>query len=215
MDYYQTGGAPAPVKEFVLGNISKFTEAWDTPLILFSILTIDVIILFLARYVGLGRKSLNKWYDTFGLSAVLANVLSIFLGFVIARFIYTGWLDARFGWNPIYFVLLLVLIQVIHDIIFYFLVIRPIKQGTNEMIDVFKLYAKEHGAGIISADAIMMISSATLAMVMKHQSVGVQAFVFGLATYALPYILYTEPQWDKKLIPPPTKKEESKNDDYA
>jgi glucan phosphoethanolaminetransferase (alkaline phosphatase superfamily) len=134
----------------------------------------------------------------------LADVLSTFLVFVIARFIYTGWLDARFGWNPIYFVLLLVLIKVIHDILFYFLVIRRMKQGTNEMIDVFKQYANEHGASIISAHAIIMISSATLAMVMKHQSVGVQAFVFGLATYALPYILYTEPQWDKRA-PVPTK----------
>jgi hypothetical protein len=54
------------------------------------------------------------------------------------------------------------------------------------MIDLFKQYANEHGAGIISADAILMISSATVAMVMKHQSVGVQAFVFGLAAYLLP-----------------------------
>jgi len=205
MDYYQTGGAPP--KEFVLGNISKFTDAWDTPLILLSILTVDVIVLFLTRYVGVGRKSLNKWYDTFGLSAVLADVLIIFLGFIIGRFVYTTWLESRFGWNPIYFVLLVVLIQVIHDIAFYFLVIRPMKPGTNEMIDVFKQYANENGGGIISGDAILMISSATIAMLMKHQSAGVQGLVFGLAAYALPYILYTEPQWNKKLIPPPTKKE--------
>jgi hypothetical protein len=210
MDYYQTGGAPAPVKELVLGNISKFSDGWDVPLLFFSILLVDVIALFLARYVGLGRKSLNKWYDTFGLSAVLADVLSILLVFFVARFIYTGWLESRFGWNPIYFVLLVVLIQVIHDILFYFLVIRPIKPGTNEMIDVFKQYSKEHGAGIISGDAILMISSATIAMIMKHQSAGVQGLVFGLAAYALPYILYTEPQWDKKLTPPPATKEAAK-----
>jgi hypothetical protein len=211
MDYYQTGGAAAPaVKEFVLGNISKFTDGWDTPLIFFSILAVDVIALFLARYAGLGQKSLNKWYDTFGLSAVLADVMSMLLGFFIARSIYTKWLEPRFGWNPIYFVLLLVLVQVVHDILFYFFVIRPIKPGTNEMIDIFKQYSKENGAGIISGDAILMISSATLAMIMKHQSAGVQGLVFGLAAYALPYILYTEPQWDKKLTPPAAKKEVAK-----
>lgn len=210
MDYYQTGGAPAPAKELVLGNISKFTESWDTPLLFFSILAVDVIAIFLARYVGLGGKSLNKWYDTFGLSAVLANVLSMLLGFFIARFIYTGWLESRFGWNPIYFVLLLVLVKVIHDIIFYFLVVRPMKPGTNEMIDVVKQYSQENGAGIISGNAILMISSATMAMIMKHQSGGVQGLVFGLAAYALPYILYTEPQWNKKLIPPPATKEVAK-----
>jgi hypothetical protein len=215
MDYYQSGGASMSAftkKEFQLGNISKFSEGWDVPLLFFSILLVDVIALFGARYLGIGGKSLNKWYDAFGLSAVLADVLIILIGFFIARFIYSTWLESRFGWNPIYFVLLLVVVQLIHDIIFYFAVIKPIPKGHNEMMDVFKEYSQEVGATILSGDAALMIFSAIVAMIMKPQSVGVQSSVFGLTAYALPYILYTEPQWNKKLSATPEKKEAAKNE---
>jgi glucan phosphoethanolaminetransferase (alkaline phosphatase superfamily) len=202
MDYIQAGGALPTGAKSALANISKFDEVWDIPLLFFSILTVDVIVLFLARYYGVGGKSLNKWYDAFGIAAVLADVLVILIGFFIARWVYSTWLQPRFGWNAIYFVLLLVGVQVIHDILFYFLVIRPLPQGHNEMIDVFKAYADENGGAIISGDAVLMISSALVAMILKAQPVATSASVFTLASYALPYILYTEPQYAKKLSKP-------------
>jgi hypothetical protein len=202
MDYIQSGGGPLSTgAKSALANISKFDEVWDIPLLFFSILTVDVIVLFLTRYYGIGGKSLNKWYDAFGIAAVLADVLVILLGFFIARWIYSTWLQPRFGWNAIYFVLLLVGVQVVHDLLFYFAVIRPLPKGHNEMMDVFKEYADENGGAIISADATMMIGSAIIAMLMKAQPAAISSSFFTLVSYALPYILYTEPQ-AKKLSPP-------------
>jgi hypothetical protein len=60
----------------------------------------------------------------------------------------------------------------------------------------------------------MMISSALIAMIMKHQSVGVSGGVFALFSYALPYILYTEPAKAKKLTPPPETKAVAKPDGF-
>ena len=57
-----------------------------------SILLIDVIVIIIARFTGLFGSVINIWYDKFGLNAVLADVLIIFLGFLVARWIYTKYL---------------------------------------------------------------------------------------------------------------------------
>ena len=72
-----------------LPDISNFRDTSDLFYIFFAILTIDVIVLFLTRYYKVGGKFLNEWYDQFNLLAVLADVMIIFIGFLIARYIYT------------------------------------------------------------------------------------------------------------------------------
>lgn len=135
-------------------------------------------------------KNLNIWYDNFGLSAVLADVLIIAVGFWIARTIYTNFFKAYLGWSPLHFVGLLVAIQAIHDILFYVLAIKPFPRGVNEMMDVFKDYSKAGGI-IILGDAGLMIASALVAMFLKglHPE-AFAGFAIGTA-YVLPYSLYT------------------------
>ena len=135
-------------------------------------------------------KNLNIWYDNFGLSAVLADVLIIAIGFVIARHIYTTFFYPYIGWSPLHFVGLLVAIQVIHDILFYVLVIKPFPRGLNEMMDVFQDYSKAGGI-IILGDAGLMTASALVAMWLKDLKPSTfAAFAIG-TSYALPYSLYT------------------------
>lgn len=181
---------------FELGDISNFREVSDLLYIFFGILTVDVIVLFLTRYYKVGGQYLNEWYDKFDLLAVLADVMIILIGFLIARYLYTIYFYEKFGWSPIYFMILLVVVQAIHDILFYFGVIKPIPEGHNQMMDVFKRYADDLGGVVIGGDALLMIFSALFAMIYKSISVDKFYAINSLVVYALPYILFTRNPYD-------------------
>jgi hypothetical protein len=181
---------------FELGDISNFREVSDLLYIFFGILTVDVIVLFLTRYYKVGGKYLNEWYDKFDLLAVLADVLIILIGFIIARYLYTIYFYEKFGWSPIYFMILLVVVQAIHDILLYVGVIKPMPEGHNQMIDVFKKYADDLGGVIIGGDALLMIFSALFAMIYKSISIDKFYAINSLVVYALPYILFTRNPYD-------------------
>jgi len=174
-----------------LPDISNFRDVSDMMYIFFGILTIDVIVLFLARYYKVGGKYLNVWYDQFNVLAVLADVMIIFIGFIIARYIYTVLFFEKFEWSPIYFMILLVVVQLLHDIIFYYGVIRNIPKGHNEMMDVFINYAEDLGGIILGADAMLMVTSALVAMLYKYVPLHAFVSISSIFVYALPYILFT------------------------
>ena len=173
-----------------LPDISDYKNIADLPILFFAILTVDVVVLFLTRYFPqyLG-KSLNNWYNKFGLSAVLADVLIILIGFVIARYIYTIYIKPNYGWNPLIFMTLVIIIQAIHDILFFLGIINILPRGHNEMIDVFKDYS-EAGTKIIVGDSALMIGSGLFAFFYKSQPTHIFASLSILVSYALPYILY-------------------------
>jgi len=173
-------------------NISNFSDVSDLMYIFVAILTIDVVVLFLARYNKTGGKYLNEWYDQFNILAVLVDVMVIFIGFLIARYIYTNLFFDKFGWNPIFFMLLLVVIQIIHDSLFYFGILRNIPVRNNEMIDVLKKYAEDLGGIIYGGDALVVISSAVVAMFYKSLPTNAFISVGSVVVYSLPYILFTK-----------------------
>jgi hypothetical protein len=174
-------------------NISSYEKVEDLHLILLAVLAVDTAVIFLTRYFPevLGCR-LNEWYDRFGLMAVVADVGIIFLGFLIARWVYTRYFQQKYGWSPIHFVILLVLVQLVHDIFFYLGVILPIPEGHNTMMDVFKAYSKG-GVRILGGDALLMVGSAVVAMSLKNQSAPTVVNVAALTVYALSYVLYTKP----------------------
>jgi hypothetical protein len=173
-------------------NISNFSDVSDLMYIFVAILTIDVVVLFLARYNKTGGKYLNEWYDQFNILAVLVDVMVIFIGFIITRYIYTNLFFDKFGWNPIFFMLLLVVIQLLHDSLFYFGALRNIPLRNNEMIDVLKKYAEDLGGVIYGGDALVVIASAVVAMF--YESLPTTAFISvgSVVVYSLPYILFTK-----------------------
>ena len=191
-------------------DISNFNEVSDVLFIFFGILTVDVTVLFLARYYKVGGKFLNEWYDQFNVLAVLADVMIIFIGFLITRYIYTQFLFQKFEWNVIYFMLLLIVVQLLHDIFFYFCVIKPIPVGQNEMMDVFKSYANDLGAVILGGDAMLMIGSALVAMFYKYMPTHVFVSVSSIFVYALPYILFTRNPFSVEEVKIDKKKDDDK-----
>lgn len=181
-------------------NISNYEEGFDLWLILAAILLIDVIVIIIARFTGLFGTMINVWYDKFGLNAVLADVLIIFLAFMLGRWIYTKYLKPRYGWDGWIFTGLMIVIQIVHDLLFYVGVIRPIDKGANDMVDVFKDYAEQGSWKILIADAGMIIGSTAVAMAYKTTSMPVIAGITAVAAYSVPYLLATKPIEPKIII---------------
>ncbi len=180
-------------------DISNYRNVSDLLYIVIAVLAIEVIVLFAVRYLPeVFGQHLNRWYDLFGLNAVIADVMIIVVGFLIARYLYTLWVRRKFAggqWSPLKFTGTLVGVQLIHDLLFYYGVIQQIPRGHNIMMDVFKDYAASGGAKILAGDAAMMIGSAGLAMLLKGQPLHIVASVGSLLVYAVPYILYTKNQF--------------------
>lgn len=190
------GGAPSSFMTNIndLPNISDFKDVGNLPFLIAGILFVDVFVLFLTRYYQIGGKTLNLWYDTFGLEGVIADVGIIFLGFLLAQYLYSFYIAPIYGWSPFLFVVLLVGIQLLHDIGFYYGVIKPIPKGHNAMIDTYKLYADENGGMILAGDALLMIGSAIATFGLLSIPTPVSIFITALTVYTLPHILNTKMQ---------------------
>jgi len=184
-----------PIKGPSQPDISNYKQVYDIFYILIAVLIVDVAVIFLTRYSPeIFGAVLNKWYDVFGLNAVIADVGIIVIGFLIARYIYTGYVKDKFAdgkWCPYKFVATLVGVQLVHDLLFYYGIINQLPRGHNSMIDVFKDYSAA-GPKILAGDAVMMIASAGISMLLKSQPAHIVASVAALATYTVPYILYTK-----------------------
>ena len=177
-------------------DVSDVFELSDWLYIGVGVLLIELFFLFLIRYYPeIFGKYINVWYNRFKLSAVIADVGIILLGFAIARYVYSHYIYPNFDWNPAYFTLTTVAIQVIHDVLFYFGVIKTVPPGENAMMDVFRGYAEEKGGKIILADSSMMVGSSLLSMAMKSLAPHTVVFIGLLAAYAVPYILETRNQF--------------------
>lgn len=151
--------------------------------ILSAVAVVDFVVIALSKIFNLG-KSLDTWYAKFGMTAVLSDCLVIVLGILLALLI-----------NPkaslLNLVLLAVFIQIVHDLVFYFAVIRPVPKGQNEIIDLFKEYASENSWKIIVADSAMIASTVLLADYFSKISDSIVVFTGLLSTYAITYIIYS------------------------
>lgn len=163
----------------------------DVAQLFMATVSLDTSVLFLVRYLDVGGKSLNKWYDQFGLSAVLCDVSAIVIGFLLAHVAYP-FLFSSYS-LPLYLGLV-VIIQMIHDLFFYLFVIQPFPVGHNRMMDVFKEYAAEKGGRILIGDAGLMLGSAAFMEVYRRLSPVSGGFLGVFTVYCLTYLLYTKRQ---------------------
>jgi hypothetical protein len=79
-------------------------------------------------------------------------------------------------------------IQLVHDVLFYLLVILPVPLGHNAMIDLFKRYATENSWKILPYDSLMIGSTVVLGSQLTGEWT---PFIGLLGLYALSYIVYT------------------------
>jgi len=170
----------------VFKDISIFNNLTDYLPIFNGCLNADLVIIFLLYHNVFNSAYLKKWYKRFNLSAVIADILILFIGIIITRYLYK-YLFKEF--NIIYFTGLALLIQITHDILFYlYFMSVPLKY--NFMLDFFKLYAKEVGIGAILGDSFMMILACLFSSYFASFSVNANIITLVISMYFLPYMIY-------------------------
>jgi len=173
----------------MLQDISDYKNNSDWLSILTSVIIVDVIGMFILILYRTQGKEIYNWYVDFGLIAFLSDVLIILLGFVLIRYVYKIYFYPKYGFNPAIFIGLLLLFQISHDLIYYYLISVPFPKGRNTILDFMKKYGKESGAFAIFGDSLMMVASALIAMILKgypeHVSVTVLISILYIAQYGL------------------------------
>lgn len=141
----------------------------------------DLTVIFLLIYGYLPTVTLKTWYMKFGLGALLADVLSLMLFFIIAKFIYPFVFKQ---YNLLYFLVLIVGVQTTHDLLFGLFLDQY--TGKSEILNVFKSYKKELGPAILIADSLMAISTALLEKFLAPNLVLTLVLL-----YVSPYLLFS------------------------
>jgi hypothetical protein len=167
-------------------NIANFHNTKDYLPLFNGVLITDLFVILCLNTNLIKSVVLRKWYDKYNLSAVIADVLIIFIGLIIVRAIYYYLFDT---FSIVKFVFLAVLVQVIHDILFY-IFFTNVPRGINKMLDTFKDYASEASYKAILADSGMMIMASLLSSYLAGKSLNTNIIVLISFVYILPYLLY-------------------------
>ena len=183
----------------VLFFVSKFTNL--KPLINYNnnfeylpILTAnlyaDLLIIFITFTRLLGKyKSwniLSKWYKKYRLSAMMADILIGVIYLLIARyFVFT----IKVKPSLFEFGIIAVIIQIIFDFLFY-LLFSFIPKGANNMLDLFKEWARYAKLDALWGDSILIIVGVILSSLLINYSFNTNMFVLLLGLYITPYIIH-------------------------
>jgi hypothetical protein len=72
----------------MLKNIANFNNTNDYLPLLNGALLVEIVIIYLTlKGIVIKSKYLTYWYRHYGLSAVIADVLIVMIGFVLTRFL--------------------------------------------------------------------------------------------------------------------------------
>jgi len=170
----------------MLRNIADFNNINDYLPLLNAVLITDLFVILLLNTKIIVSKVLREWYSQYNLSAVISDVLIILIGLIITRAIYYYIFDI---FSILNFIILAVIVQVIHDILFY-IVFSNVPRGLNRMLDTFKDYAKEVSYRAILADSGMMIMSCLIAYCLVNTNTNINIIILIVLLYLLPYFLY-------------------------
>jgi hypothetical protein len=175
-------------------DISNFENWSDFLPILSGCLIAEVIIIIMTFYVFTGTK-IKTWYNDFGLSAVIIDVLILIIGFIITRFLYNKIFNE---FSIIKFLLLALVVQIVHDVLFYYLLVKPIPVGANRIFDLFKEYGVEAETGAITGDSFMIIMCVLFASLLAgtgantNSNINTNIIIIVFAVYLIPYLINTK-----------------------
>jgi hypothetical protein len=167
-------------------NIAVFNNTNDYLPLFNGVLLTDLFVIALSNAKVIDSRVLKTWYADYNLSAVIADVLIIFIGLIIVRAIYY-YIFAEF--SLLKFVFLALIVQVIHDMLFYAF-FKSVPRGMNKMLDTFKDYANEVSYKAVISDGGMMIMAAVVASYLASKNLNTNIIVMILLLYILPYLLY-------------------------
>ena len=167
-------------------NIANFNDTSHYLPLFNGVLITDLFVILLSNMKLIQSSVLIKWYADYNLSAVIADVLIIFIGLIIVRATYY-YVFTEF--SILKFVALALLVQFIHDMLFYAF-FSGVPRGMNRMLDTFKDYAKEVGFKAVLADGGMMVMASLIASYLAGKNLNTNLIVVISSLYLLPYILY-------------------------
>jgi hypothetical protein len=168
-------------------DISKFTDTSKYLPILNAALATDLVVLAMVVFGFIQTKSLKQWYNDIGISAVLADVLSIVIGVTIATFLYPFFFQQ---FHVLYLAILSVLVQLTHDTLFA-IAFNSVPRGKSHVMDIFQDYGKELGTTILMADAAMMVSAVFFGSLFASLDTNINIVMLIVNLYIAPYLLYS------------------------
>lgn len=170
----------------IFKNIANFNNTSDYLPLFNAVLITDLFVISLLNSKVVKSNVLREWYSQYNLSAVIADILIIFIGLIIVRAIYYSVFNE---FSIIKFTLLAVTVQIIHDILFY-VFFTKVPKGVNRMLDTFKDYAGEVSYKAILSDSGMMIMASLIASYLAGKTLNLNVIVMIVTLYILPYMLY-------------------------
>ena len=147
----------------------------------------DLFIIFVTfAKIYINIKSLEEWYKKYRLSAMIADILIGVLYILLGRYlVYNSGLQV--GLTS--FAAICVFIQIIFDFLFYiFFTIVP--KGSNDMLDFFKGYSKEVGAGALLGDSFLVIMAVVISALLNQSSYDTNIVFLIISVYLTPYFIY-------------------------
>ena len=147
----------------------------------------DLFIIFATfATIYIKTKSLEGWYKKYRLSAMIADILIGVLYILLGRYlVYKSGL--KIGLTA--FAGICVSIQIIFDFLFYiFFTIIP--KGSNDMLDFFKGYSKEAGAGALLGDSFLVIMAVIMSALLNQSSYDTNIVFLIISIYLTPYFIY-------------------------
>jgi hypothetical protein len=146
--------------------------------------------------------SINRWYDNLGWTAVILDVLSILIGFYIAKFIYEYLVKEKYintDYELYKYLGIVLCIQIIHDFSFYLFVIKPYPKNKNRVIDEFKNYAERVKTGAVIGDSFMyLLATPLLYLYIQKNNINTNTFISILCFYLIGYLIYQKPKINMK-----------------
>ena len=189
---------------FVLGDIGNYKNVDDfAPIVSASLIGMNFAVT-LSRFGSMGGFSMNAYFDTFGLEGILANTSFLVIMFQLTRWAYTTfYTSGERPWSPFVFVCILIAMEFLHDLIFYYGPLKSIPAGKNDMIDALKRYAAENGSRALAGHAAFLIFVAVIAMFLKESTFVFTFIVISVTLYMLPFMITTLGPRPPPPPPPP------------
>jgi hypothetical protein len=181
-------------------DIRKF---WDGKLLLAALASaavVDTAGLFIWRYTAERDGPINTWYDKFGVIAYVLDVSSVVVGFVLAQLITYA---IGGSYNLLFFLIVVVAVQMTHDILFSLFLVPLVPEGENDIMDLMKSYTTMKGSGwVLVVDALYMILTTLGALVLYKLPSYVTWFTLLFVPYVTGYILTTHRLLSSRISTP-------------
>jgi len=165
---------------------------------------IEAFMLYLFRFTKspFTVVAINRWYDNLGWSAVILDVLSVLIGFYIAKYIYEHLIDKNYinnDYEMFKFLGLVLLVQITHDFLFYLFVIKPYPKNKNSVMDEFKSYAENVKTGAVIGDSFMyLLATPLLYLLIQKNNIHTNTFISIVCFYLIGYLIYQKPKISMK-----------------